>query len=84
MTKHGPDKLKTKPLVIVGTIHSVKGGEAENVYVFPDLSPGGFQELQDLRRRDPILRVFYVAFTRAKRRLVLCGEATGASVSWKL
>jgi hypothetical protein len=27
--------------VIVGTIHSVKGGEADVVFLFPDLSPAG-------------------------------------------
>ena len=72
--KHsGYSALNAEPSVIVGTIHSVKGGEADNVIVFPDLSLKG--ELQygksGFANRDAILRMFYVAFTRAKDRLIL-------------
>ena len=37
----GPRALLETPKVIVGTIHSVKGGEADVVYLFPDLSAAG-------------------------------------------
>lgn len=42
--KRGVQALKDKPKIIVGTIHSVKGGEADVVYVIPDLSYGAFVE----------------------------------------
>lgn len=74
----GPAALREKPRLILGTIHSVKGGEADSVYVFPDLSraahlaPGHHPH-----RPDPaIVRLFYVAFTRARLRLTLL-EAHG-------
>src|SRR5271157_5000744 len=34
----GPRALLETPQVVVGTIHSVKGGQADVVYLFPDLS----------------------------------------------
>ena len=37
----GPQALMESPQVIVGTIHSVKGGEADAVVLFPDLSQAG-------------------------------------------
>lgn len=65
--------------VTVGTIHSVKGGEAENVIVFPDLSPRGWQQYQKpgWNGRDAIRRMFYVAVTRAKKRLVIGAPSGG-------
>ena len=37
LLKNGPRALFEKPRVILGTIHSVKGGEADVCYLFPDL-----------------------------------------------
>ena len=37
----GPQTLVEDPRIVVGTIHSVKGGEADVVYLFPDLSRAG-------------------------------------------
>ena len=42
--KRGGQALVEPPKVIVGTIHSVKGGEADTVIVFPDLSLAGYKE----------------------------------------
>jgi hypothetical protein len=39
--KAGLEALTLRPAIIVGTGHSVKGGEADVVYVFPDLSATG-------------------------------------------
>ena len=58
-------------VVTVGTIHSVKGGEADRVFLFPDLSPKGRDSL-DTRgwlHHDAVMRQFYVGATRAKREL---------------
>lgn len=70
------------PRVIVGTIHSVKGGEADVVYVFPDLSAQGMRAWLsgDPAHHDSVIRQFYVAFTRARETLVLCGQASPKAV----
>lgn len=79
--ERGPDAIRSAPKssgagLIVGTVHSVKGGEAEVVYVFPDLSGAGLDSWNlPGPRRDAIARMFYVAFTRASEELVL-GKAS--------
>lgn len=66
------------PGLIVGTIHSAKGSQADDVYVFPDLSRQAYWSgWQNPATRDPTIRQFYVAFTRARHRLVLCDPAGG-------
>lgn len=78
----GPDALRAAPKssgpgLIVGTVHSVKGGEAEVVYVFPDLSRPGFANwLTPGPTRDAVARLFYVAFTRARDELVICASSS--------
>lgn len=61
-----------KPNIIVGTIHSVKGGEADTVYLFPDLSQAGYDGYSNPKTRDRALRQMYVGMTRARERLVIC------------
>jgi superfamily I DNA/RNA helicase len=78
----GAKALIDEPKITVGTIHSVKGGEADAVYVFPDLSTNGLREWQGELTRDPIIRLFYVAFTRARKELHLCVRATSCAVQW--
>lgn len=68
------DKGRTVPTIIVGTVHSVKGGEADNVYLAPDISPAA--ALDSGENFDRTIRTFYVAMTRARKRLFLCQEAT--------
>lgn len=82
---HGRTALRETPKIIIGTIHSVKGGEADVVYVFPDLSKSGVQEW--MRRgagRDAIVRAFYVALTRAREELVVCESASAMRVNLPL
>jgi len=69
------------PRVIIGTIHSVKGGEADNVYLFPDLSPSGFMDYTGINS-DRIYRLFYVGITRARKNLYLCQQNQPKAVSW--
>lgn len=60
------DNVK-KPRIKLSTIHSMKGGECENVLLIPDISYAASKEYQ----RDPSTehRVFYVGVTRAKKNL---------------
>lgn len=78
----GVPGLTDEPRVTVGTIHSVKGGEADCVYLFPDLSMNGLREWHGEMTRDPIIRLFYVAFTRARHELHLCVRASSCAVQW--
>jgi hypothetical protein len=76
--------LRSTPRLVVGTIHSVKGGEADVVYLLPDLSGVGYFE--GWRRggdtRNAIIRQFYVGMTRAREELVLCSPSGSESVRW--
>ncbi|WP_448506579.1 UvrD-helicase domain-containing protein [Immundisolibacter sp.] len=62
-------RLSDAPRVRIGTIHSVKGGEADNVALMTDLSWRTFQGYQTCP--DDEHRVFYVGATRAKKRLCI-------------
>jgi len=77
----GQRALVERPKIWVGTIHSFKGGEADNVFVFPDLSPAAHDSLE-AGEEDPIGRLFYVAFTRAKQNLILCDADSSRSVEF--
>lgn len=78
----GMASLVDTPRVIVGTIHSVKGGEADVVFLFPDLSraadityawPGS--------ARDSVIRLFYVGMTRARETLYICQKESSMAVA---
>ena len=79
--KRGGKALWKAPNVVVGTIHSVKGGEADTVIIFPDLSPQAHELLHKKEERDNAVRLFYVAVTRTKDRLILC-NAEGLRFTW--
>ena len=81
-TTHGPQALLDEPLVTVGTIHSVKGGQADVVYLFPDLSQAGdAQYRRDGAPRDSVIRQFYVGATRARDKLYICGRESSMAIS---
>jgi DNA helicase-2/ATP-dependent DNA helicase PcrA len=83
LKKFGVDALEGSPSVCVGTIHSVKGGEADTVIVFPDLSPSGYDiyRIPGWGGHDSVLRLYYVAMTRARRRLVIGAPSSGMYVN---
>ena len=80
MDKHGAAAISETPKVSLGTIHSVKGGEADVVYLFPDMSRVGYQGVHTPRGKAATLRQFYVGMTRAKSVLVLGGASTQFAV----
>lgn len=57
--------------VRVGTIHSVKGAEADNVVVSTEINKPVAHDIQFNWGRTTEARVWYVAVTRARRRLIL-------------
>jgi superfamily I DNA/RNA helicase len=80
--REGPPRLVRTPQVVVGTVHSVKGGQADVVYLFPDLSQAGDANYQRFGpSRDSVIRVFYVGITRARGTLYICQRETAMAVS---
>jgi len=64
-----PEKTK----ILVGTIHSSKGAEADNVVVLRSTTERCLREAgSGVGYTDAEHRVWYVAVTRAKRRLFIC------------
>ena len=79
LEKSGPEAITEPPRLYVGTIHSFKGAEADVVYVLPDLSLSAIREWR-FGDTDGIVRMFYVAMTRARESLYVCDMAGGMSV----
>jgi superfamily I DNA/RNA helicase len=75
------EKFNGDPRIVVSTIHGSKGGEADNVIVFSDLTPAADKQMRD--DPDDIHRVFYVAVTRAKENLFII-DAEDATRSYYL
>jgi superfamily I DNA/RNA helicase len=73
--ERGAGALKESPQVVIGSIHSVKGGEADHVILFPDLSPEAFAASAESEERlAEAFRVFYVGITRARQGVILCDD----------
>jgi len=60
-------KLYEEPQIYLGTIHSVKGGEADNVVLCVDMTYRTYMSMQKFA--DDEHRVFYVGATRTKKNL---------------
>lgn len=80
--RSGMSALTQRPHVILGTIHSVKGGEADRVLLFPDLSPQGYRQLgiPGWDGKQSIFRTFYVGATRAKEQLLVADPHNQLSI----
>ena len=63
-----------EPRVRVGTIHSVKGSEAENVVVLDSMSMKSHRGRRTREGMDAERRVAYVAATRARKRLWILSQ----------
>jgi len=78
----GSQALEESPRVIVGTIHSVKGGQADAVFLFPDLSAAGDAAYQRHGApRDSVIRLFYVGMTRARHALYICQRESSRAIT---
>ena len=74
--RKGPRALVEPPKVIVGTIHSVKGAEADTVFMSQAMSASARDSSgSDPAARDAMQRAFYVGMTRARHNLIVssCG-----------
>lgn len=78
LNKFGMPAIIKQPKITIGTIHSVKGAEAQVVYLFPDISWQATKEYATQVGMDSIHRVFYVGMTRASEILNI-GEPASSS-----
>lgn len=63
------------PRVTLSTIHGVKGGEAENVLLLPDMARQTHKVFKKGKGfADEEHRVFYVGASRTKENLYICGQ----------
>lgn len=60
------EKFNAVPRIKLSTIHGAKGGEADNVVLFTDLSTAAQKEMGD-----DMHRVFYVGVTRTRQNLYI-------------
>lgn len=77
--QRGPGALAGRPLVTLGTIHSVKGGASDIVYLAPDLSQAGASQVKTRNGRDQLIRLMYVGMTRSREELRLLAPFTNAN-----
>jgi DNA helicase-2/ATP-dependent DNA helicase PcrA len=68
------EKFMNEPRIKISTIHSAKGGEAENVVLITDMAERTWNEFQS--NPDDEHRVWYVGITRAKERLIVMSPQT--------
>lgn len=79
--KRGAKALLEQPRVVLGTIHSVKGGQADVVLLAPDLSARGNREWTTVGPpQDGVIRQMYVGMTRARRELVVLSPGSNLYV----
>ena len=76
--QYGEDGPEMAQFCTIGTIHSVKGAEADVVVLFPDISLRGAQSYSQRsgEQFDQILRQFYVGVTRTRDILIICQGIT--------
>jgi len=75
------EKFNGVPRITSSTIHGSKGGEADNVVLFTDLSPAADEAMR--LNPDDTHRVFYVGITRTKQNLYIV-DAEDMSRSYDL
>jgi len=68
------EKLTQEPRIKISTIHSIKGGEADNVVLCTDMAYRTWEEYQN--NEDDEARVWYVAVTRTKSNLFILSPMT--------
>ncbi len=83
LKNNGVNALDVTPRLIAGTIHSVKGGEADVAYVLPNFSPKAEIGLGRSAGKDSLLRTFYVGMSRPRRGLVMItAPGTRRAIQW--
>jgi len=71
LKRYGQDQLDKPPQIIIDTIHSVKGGEADHVIVSSKNDYASDFNRKNKKERMDELKVYYTGITRAKKSLHL-------------
>ena len=75
LQRYGQKTLDQDPQIIIDTIHSCKGGEADNVLLASKCNWVSSFQRKDQHEQSEERKVYYVGVTRAKKRLHLLGTA---------
>tara|TARA_R110000824_G_scaffold52675_3_gene146002 strand:- start:2397 stop:3914 length:1518 start_codon:yes stop_codon:yes gene_type:complete len=67
--RNNGEKLKQEPRILISTIHQVKGGEADNVVLDPEIGLKTWEAAQTNPEEEA--RVWYVGVTRAKKSVYI-------------
>jgi superfamily I DNA/RNA helicase len=79
LDRWGKEITENAPKIILGTYHSIKGGEADHVWIDTTSSPQVSRSIMEsISGRDDETRLAYVAVTRARHT---CGLLMGAGLS---
>lgn len=78
--RHGLAGLTERPKVEIGTIHSMKGREADHAVIVPDMTASTFRGVDT--DPDGEARTWYVAVTRASRYLHLLAPRSGRAFAF--
>ena len=73
LQRYGQKTLDQDPQIIIDTIHSCKGGEADNVLLASKCNWVSSFQRKDQHEQSEERKVYYVGVTRAKKRLHLLG-----------
>lgn len=76
------EDLTEMPRIHISTIHSVKGGEADNVALLPNMLKLSYDQYE--RDPDEEARVWYVAATRAKKNLYLLAPSETSTYAYPI
>lgn len=80
LERFGVGGLRDRPKVFVGTVHSFKGAEADDVHLFSELSGAAVDGIRGGHDVDETIaavhRTFYVGMTRARSRLFVHGTSS--------
>jgi len=71
LKRYGTDQLNRDPNIIIDTIHSVKGGEADHVVIHSKADYASDYRRKNKKEKTDENRVYYTGATRAKRKLHL-------------
>ena len=75
LKQYGQKSLDDEPKIIIDTIHSVKGGEANNVILYSQTNWAAAFSNKNLEEKSDEKRVYYTGATRAKDTLHLLSSA---------
>lgn len=83
INRHGVGALRKRPQVEVGTVHALKGREADTVVLAPDISMMAYQAARASEDvAEETRRVFYVGLSRARDSLLLAAPSGKTAVRW--